>query len=62
MGAVIAAVCSKELISTLNFRAVTKLNGQTAEGRTGSQMTTHLMFFAASVCLAIVVLDALWSA
>ena len=44
--AVIAAVCSKELISTLNFRVVAKLNGQTAEGRTGSQMTTHLMFFS----------------
>ena len=58
--AIVAAVCTKELISTVNFRLVTKLHGQTAEERTGSQITTHLMFLAAGVCLAIVVLDALW--
>jgi diguanylate cyclase (GGDEF)-like protein len=58
--AIVAAVFAKELISTINFRVVTKLHGQTSEERTGSQVTTHLMFFAAGVCLAIVVLDALW--
>ena len=41
----------------MDCRVVTRLHGQTSEERTGSQVTTHLMFFAASVCLAIVVLD-----
>ncbi len=51
---------AKELISTLNFRVVTKLNGQTAEGAPARRSRPISMFFAASVCLAIVVLDALW--
>ncbi len=58
--AVVAALCAKELISTFNFRLVTRLAGQTTERRTGSQLTTRVMFLAANVCLAIVVLDAVW--
>jgi diguanylate cyclase (GGDEF)-like protein len=58
--AIAVAVCTKELLATLNFQVVTRLNGQAPEGRTGSQITTHLMFLAAALCLAIVVLDALW--
>jgi diguanylate cyclase (GGDEF)-like protein len=58
--AVAVAVCTRELISTINFQVVTRLNGQTAAGRTGWQTMTQFMFLAASVCLALVVLDALW--
>jgi diguanylate cyclase (GGDEF)-like protein len=58
--AIVAALCAKELVSTLNFRLVTGLSGQTTERRTGSQLMTRLMFIAANVCLAIVVVDAVW--
>jgi len=58
--AIVAALCAKELISTFNFRLVTRLAGQTSERRTGSQLTTRVMFLAANVCLAIVVLDSVW--
>jgi len=55
-----ASLCTKELLLRTNVGVVTRLNGQASERRTGSQFSTHAMFLAASVCLAIVVLNALW--
>ena len=55
-----AQLCASAAITALNLRLVTMLNGQTAERRTGSQLTTEAMLVAANVCLAIVVLDAVW--
>ena len=48
------------LTQTLNMRLAQTVNGQTPERRTGYQLTTEAMIIAASICLAIVVFDALW--
>ncbi len=55
-----AALCAIAVIMAVNVRIVTMLNGQTAEHRTGSQLTTEAMLVLVNVCLAIVVLDAVW--
>ena len=59
-GAAAAALCAIAVIMELNVRFVTMLNGRTTERRTGSQLTTEVMLVAVNVCLAIVVLDAVW--
>ena len=58
--AIAAALSAREIIATIDIGVVTRLAGQTKERGAGSQFTTQAMFFAASACLAIVVLDALW--
>jgi diguanylate cyclase (GGDEF)-like protein len=58
--ALAAALLVFNLASTLNFRLVIRLNGGTAERRSGAQLATEAMVILASICLAIVVLDALW--
>jgi diguanylate cyclase (GGDEF)-like protein len=58
--ALLSGLIAKELIAVVNVKVVTRLAGQAPEGRTASQFMTHAMFFAAGVCLSIVMLDALW--
>jgi diguanylate cyclase (GGDEF)-like protein len=58
--ALAAALLVFYLAATLNFQLVIRLNGGTAERRSGAQVATEAMLVLASVCLAIVVLDALW--
>ena len=56
----VAGLCAAAIVLSVNLRVVTKLNGQTVERRTGSYISTQALMTAASICLAIVVLDAAW--
>jgi len=59
--AAVAALTAAGVTLALTLRVVAKLAGQTAERRTGViQLATHAMLLVASMCLAIVVLDAIW--
>jgi diguanylate cyclase (GGDEF)-like protein len=56
-----AGLIASEITMSLALPVVTKLNGQTADRRTGLvQLTTQALLMAASICLALVVLDAAW--
>ncbi len=57
--AVAAALLIFYLVATLNFRLVIWMNGG-SERRSGVRVATEAMVVLASICLAIVVLDALW--
>ena len=55
-----AALCTAALMMAVTLRIVVKLHGQTVERRTGSHLATQALLTGASICLAIVVLDAAW--
>ncbi len=54
------ALCTAAATHVIAVRIVSAIYGQTAERRTGSQLTFEAMLIAASICLALVVLDAAW--
>ena len=58
--AIAAGLIVRELISDVDVALVTRLAGRTAEHRTSAQFTAQTLFLMSNVCLAIVVLDALW--
>ena len=61
-GWVVAAAALAALVLTMNLTIaiMAKLYGQTTERRTGSPIIQTAMLAAASMCLAVVVLDAAW--
>jgi diguanylate cyclase (GGDEF)-like protein len=59
-GAATAALVAMLLTGNVLLVVIAKLYGQTREGRTGSQILTTMMLSAASIALAIVVLNAAW--
>jgi diguanylate cyclase (GGDEF)-like protein len=54
------ALCAAATTMTVLVEAYHKLNGQTAQRRTGPQIAIKLVLIAASVCLALAFLDAAW--
>ncbi len=58
--AAIAALIAMMITVNVMLVVMAKLYGQTSEGRTGSQILTTTMLSAASIALAIVVLNAAW--
>jgi diguanylate cyclase (GGDEF)-like protein len=54
------ALCAAAVTPIFVVRIVSAIYGQTTERRTGSQLTFEAMLIAASICLALVVLDAAW--
>jgi diguanylate cyclase (GGDEF)-like protein len=56
--AAVAALCASAITSDGTVLIMMRLLGQTPERRTGPQLLIHTMLTTASICLAIVVLDA----
>jgi diguanylate cyclase (GGDEF)-like protein len=59
-GAAAAAIIATEVCMDSTVRVVTKLSGQTAERRGPLQLTAQALLTLATMCLAIVVLNAAW--